>query len=68
MNEKKSKVVCINGEIGRRKWKMGNVYFGGRKKNDGFKSMGDRMEVANGLIEMVKYGFGINGREQEYLN
>ena len=33
------KVVCINGEVGRR----------------GFKNMGDRMKETNGLIGMVKY-------------
>ena len=58
MNEKKSNVVCINGEVGRRRWKLEKCYIGvleesntydGRKINCGFKSMGDRMEVANGL-------------------
>ena len=24
VNEKKSKVVCINGEVGRRRWMMGD--------------------------------------------
>ena len=24
VNEKKSKVVCINGEVGRRKWMLGD--------------------------------------------
>ena len=28
VNEKKSKVVCINGEVGRRIWMMGNCYIG----------------------------------------
>ena len=48
MNEKKSKVRCLNGEVGRRRWKIRrsrriNIFpsYGGR--NGGFKSMGDRM-------------------------
>ena len=28
INEKKSKVVCINSEVGRRRWMMGNCYIG----------------------------------------
>ena len=28
VNEKKSKVVCINGEVGRRRWMMGNCCIG----------------------------------------
>ena len=28
VNEKKSKVVCINCELGRRRWKMGDSYIG----------------------------------------
>ena len=28
VNEKKSKVVCINGEVGRRRWMMGDCYIG----------------------------------------
>ena len=28
VNEKKSKVVCINCEVGRRRWKMGRCYIG----------------------------------------
>ena len=57
--EKKSKVVCINGEVRRRRWMMGDCCIGeveehkylgimieGRK-HGGFKSMGDRMKEAN---------------------
>ena len=66
VNQKKSKVVCINGEVGRRKWiigyccigeveeyKLGTTVEGG--KHYGFKSMWDRMKEANGLMGMVKY-------------
>ena len=28
VNQKKSRVVCINGEVGRRRWKMGKSYIG----------------------------------------
>ena len=28
VNEKKSKVVCINGEVGRRSWMMGDCCIG----------------------------------------
>ena len=28
VNEKKSKVVCINGEVGRRRWMMGDCCIG----------------------------------------
>ena len=67
VNEKKSKVVCINGEVGRRRWMMGDCCIGEVEeykylgitieggKDGGFKSMGDRMKEANGLIGMVKY-------------
>ena len=67
VNEKKSKVVCINGEDGRRRWMMGDCCIGKVEeykylgitieggKHGGFKSMGDRMKEANGLIGMVKY-------------
>ena len=67
VNEKKSKVVCINGKVGRRRWMMGDCCIGEIKgykylgitieggKHGGFKSMGDRMKEANGLIRMVKY-------------
>ena len=61
VNEKKSKVVCINGEVGRHRW-IGEVeeykYLGITievGKHGSFKSMGDRLKEANGLIGMVKY-------------
>ena len=67
VNEKKSQEVCINGEVGIRRWMMGCCcieeveeykYLGitveGGKHGD-FKSMGDRMKEAKGLIGMVKY-------------
>ena len=62
----KSNVVCKNGEVGRRRWMMGDCYIveveeftyleimleGG--KHGGFKSMGYRMKEANGM-GMMKY-------------
>ena len=55
------KVVCINRDVGRRRWMMGEVeeykYLGitvEGGKNCGFKSMGDRMKK-NRLMGMVKY-------------
>ena len=59
VNEKKSKVVCINGEVGRRRWMMGDSCIGEVEeykylgitieggKHAGFKSMRDRMKEAN---------------------
>ena len=67
VNEKMFKVVCINGEVGRRRWLMGDCCIGEVEeytyigitieegKHGGFKSMGDRIKEANGLIGMVKY-------------
>ena len=67
VNEKKSKVVCINGEVGRRRWLMGDCCIGEVEeckylgitveggKHGGFKSKGDLMKEANGLMGMVKY-------------
>ena len=67
VNEKKSKLVCINGEVGRRWWMMGDCcireveeyqYLGTTmegEKHCGFKSMGDRMKEAHGLLGIVKY-------------
>ena len=67
VSEKKSKVVCINGEIGRRRWMMGDCCIGKVEeyrclgittegvKYGGFKSMGDRMKETKGLMGMVKY-------------
>ena len=66
-NEKKSKVVCINGEVGRRRLMRGDCCIGEVEeykylgipieggKHGGFKSMGDQMKVANRLIRMVTY-------------
>ena len=54
VNEKTSKVVCINGEVGRRRWMIGECCIGEveeykylgitieRGNHVGFKSMGDR--------------------------
>ena len=66
VNEKKSKVVCINGKVGRRRWMMGDCCIEVEEYNylgitiEGgklgcFKSMGDQMKEANGPIGMVKY-------------
>ena len=65
VNENKSKVVCINGEVGRRRWKMENDYIDEvvhihrsdceRRKKCGFMSMGNKMKEANRLIGMIKY-------------
>ena len=66
VNEKKSKVVCINGEVLRHRWMMGDCCIGDVEEykylgitiegemHGGFKSMGDRMKEAIGLIRMVK--------------
>ena len=70
VNEKKSKVVCINGEVGRRRLIMGDCCIGEVEeykylgitivggKHGCFKSMRDRMKEVNGLIGMVKYTAG----------
>ena len=75
VNEKKSKVVCINGKVGRRRWMMGDCCIGEIEeykylgitieggKHGGFKSMGDRMKESNGLIGMVKYAAERSGRK-----
>ena len=66
VNEKKSKVVCINGEVGRRRWMMRDCCIGEVEeykhlgitvggKHGAFKNMGDRKNDANGLMGMVKY-------------
>ena len=61
VNENKSKVVCINGEVGRRRWMIGDcctreveeyIYLGNTVdggKHGGFKCSGNRMKEANGL-------------------
>ena len=58
----KAKVVCINGEVGRCRWMIGDccireveeyTYLGitiEGGKHSGFKCKGDRMKEANGLI------------------
>ena len=67
INGKKSNVVCINGAKEERSWNFGGSeigeveeyqYLGVTVKaglNGGFKSMGDRMVDANGVLGMVKY-------------
>ena len=67
INEKKFKEVCINGDVERRIWMMGDCCVGEVEeykylgitveggKYGCFKSMGDRMKEANGLIKLVKY-------------
>ena len=66
-SEAKSKVVCINGNMGERQWMLGRCKISEVRKytylgvtvegglDGGFKSMGDRMKDANGVIGMVKY-------------
>ena len=66
INGNKSKVVCINGAEKERSWNFGGCeigeveeykYLGVMVKaglNGGFKSMGDRMVDANGVLGMVK--------------
>ena len=66
VNEKKSNVVYINGKVGRRRWMMGDCCIGEVEeytylritveggKHGSFKSMGDRMKEANGLMGIVK--------------
>ena len=68
-------MVCINSEVGRRRWMMGYCCIGEVEeykylgitieggKHSGFKSMGNRMKEANGLIGMVKYAAGRSGRK-----
>ena len=76
VNEEQSKVVRINGEAGRCRWIMGDCCIGeieeykylgimveGGGKHCGFKSMGDRMKEANGMIGMVKYAAEQSGSE-----
>ena len=67
VNKKKSNVVCINCEVGKRRRMMGDYCIGEVEeykylgitikggKHGGFKSMGDRMKEANGLIGIVKF-------------
>ena len=73
VSEKKSKVVCINSIRGIRRWKIGSTnideteeykYLGVTVKggpNGGFKSMGDRMKEANGVLGMVKFAASRSG-------
>ena len=67
VSESKSNVVCMNGEVGKRLWKIGDgvleetdnykylgvVAIGGI--NGVFRSLGERMKDARGVIGMVKY-------------
>ena len=67
INGKQAKVVCINGDKKERSWNFGGCeigeveeykYLGVTVKaglNGGYKSMGDRMVDANGVLDMVKY-------------
>ena len=67
VSEAKSKVVCINGNMGERQWMLGRCKISEVRKytylgvtvegglDGGFKSMGDRMKDANRVIGMVKY-------------
>ena len=69
-------MVCINGKVGRHTWMMTDCCIGEIEeykylgitieggKHGGFKSMGDRMKEANGLIGMVKYAAARAIREQ----
>ena len=65
VSERKTKVVCVNGEVQDRKWRCGSceisevgeyVYLGITVKGGvggGFRSMGDRMKDANQIQGMV---------------
>ena len=67
VSEAKSKVLCINGNMRERQWLLGMCKVSEVRKytylgvtvegglDGGFKSMGDRMKDANGVIGMVKY-------------
>ena len=60
-------MFCINGEVDKRVWKIGDDVFGETDKykylrvvalgvvNGGFRSLGERMKDARGVIGMVKY-------------
>ena len=78
VNEKQSKVVCINGEVGRRRWMMGDSCIGEVEeykylgitikggKHGGFKSMEDQMMEANGMVKYAAEQSGskyVIGRE-----
>ena len=67
VNEKKSKVVCINGKVGRRRWMMGDCCIGEGDeykylgitieggKHGGFKSMGGWKSM---IVSKLMYGCG----------
>ena len=73
INGKKSKVVCINGAKKERSWNFGGCEIGEVEEykyldvtvkaglNGGFKSMGDRMVDANGVLGMVKFAAARSG-------
>ena len=73
INWNKSKVVCINGAKKERSWNFGGCgitevdeykYLGVTVKAGfygGFKSVGDRMVDANGVLGMVNYAAAWSG-------
>ena len=73
VSEKKTKVVCVNGPVEKRKWRCGDIlidetdqykYLGvtvDGGTNGGFRSMGDRMKEANKVLGMVKFAAGRSG-------
>ena len=68
-------MLCVNGEVGRRGWMMGDCCIGEVEeykyigitvaggKHGGFKSMGDRMNETNLLMGMMKYAAERSGRK-----
>ena len=73
INEKKSKIACINGAKEERSWNFGGCEIGEVEEykylcvtvkaglNGGFKIIGDRMVDANGVLGMVKYAAARSG-------
>ena len=65
VNEKKSKVVCINGEVGRRRWMMGDCCIG---EVEEYKYLGSKLMYGCGALawyqrecddlEVIQNGFG----------
>ena len=71
VSERKSKVVCINRAKKERRWNFSGIdigeveeYLGVTVKaglDGGFRSMGNRMVDANGVLDMAKYAAARSG-------